>query len=545
MQRVMNKTKILKRYITRPTFVILILSLILVIFNLYLAQRGRPYSSDDVSWQNILTTWRPFGGHMVDMGIKDNFLVNVPVLMVLGHILHASRTTLFIDASVFAVINFILFYYAGLYFLKKCQVKITYETLLPFLWLASLGYNFSQLFLNAAWRDFEMGVSFVFFVLVIKLYYGEIKPLVSWTSKILTALAVFVAGVFIYSDPYFFYLTVGPVVVLFIFLFIAKKATKVQLLLVLGGTVASLIVARGMKSVAARTGLFIPHGHLASIIPISHVLHEFATTIDEMTTIFGVNISGVSIFSMPGIASVLNLIIVLAVAIWFVVFISRHFRRNPHSEGNRLSPFILLASFFGALYIIVFLACWFNGEDDYRYFVISVYALAILGTFVVGTLKKGANVFVILTYMAICVNLATALFALTPMQKNNAAGNNANATNYAVIQKIKQLGLTKGYGNYWDGNINSYLSAGTVEFLPVECVKPATTEPLYLLVDTKEFAEPASRSFYVSDNIQSNPPSCNEKQVLAQFGKPQQIVHVDDKSILIYNYDLLSKMPKA
>lgn len=545
MQRAMNKTNILKRYITKPVFVVLVLSLVFVVFNLYLAQRGRPYTSDDVSWQNILTTWVPFNGHKVDMGIKDNFIVNVPFLMILGRVFGASRTTLLIEASVFAAINFVLFYYAGLYFLKKCQVKITYETLLPFLWLASLGYNFSQLFLNAAWRDFEMGVSFVLFVLAIKLYYGEIKPLATWPARLLTALTVFITGVFIYSDPYFFYLTVGPIVLLYTTLFIAKKATKTQLIEVLGGTVVSLVVARALKSVAARTGLFIPHGHLASLIPLNHLVPEFISTLDEMTTIFGVNISGVSFFSMSGVASVLNLVIILSVLAWFAVFITRHFKRNPHSEGDRISPFILISSFLGALYGIVFLACLSNGEDDYRYFVLSVYALAILAAFVVGTLKKGAQVFMLLIYVTIFINLATSLFALTPMQKSNANGDKANAANYAVIQKVKQLGLTKGYGNYWDGNINTYFAAGSAEFLPVECIDNGTTEPLYLLVDTNEFALPAKRSFYVADDIQSSPPSCTEKQVLAQFGKPQQIVRIAGKDILVYNYDLVTKMPQV
>lgn len=538
----MSKTIALKRFITSPVVVVFVFSLLLVVLNIYLSQRSRPYTSDDVSWQNILSTWTPLNGHKVDMGAKDNFLVNVPLLILLGHILPPSRTLLFVEASTFAAINFVLVYFSGLYFLRKCRIKISYETLLPFLWLASLGYNFSQLFLNSAWRDFEIGLSFVYFVLITKYYYGEINPLKSWLSKILTILTILAAGIFNYSDPYFFYLTVGPIAAWFLVLFIAKKATKSQLLVVLGGALFSLLVSRGVSSIAARVGLFTPQGSSVTIIPLSHLVGEFITTVDEMTTIFGVNISGVRILSMSGVASILNLAIIIVVAVWFAIFVYRHRKRQLDFEGRQSSPFIFLSLFFGALYILVFIACLLNGEDDYRYFVMSVYLLAMLAAFVVGTLRKRALAFTVLVWAAICINLATSVFALTPMQKANASGNKANAANYALIEKIKMLGLSKGYVNYWDGNINTYLSDGSIKFLPVTCVNNRTTKLLYLLVDTNLFSQPASRSFYIVDPRLTSPPNCPERQVVAQFGKPQQVVYLQGKTILIYNYDLISKM---
>jgi hypothetical protein len=122
------------------------------------------------------TTWSAFKEHVAYMGAKDNFLTNVPFFVLLGRIFPISRTTLFIEPSIFAAINFILFYIAGLYFLKRCSINISYYSLMPFVWLSSFGSGFDQLFLNTDWRDFEADVSFIVFMLAAKIYFDNIRP---------------------------------------------------------------------------------------------------------------------------------------------------------------------------------------------------------------------------------------------------------------------------------------------------------------------------------------------------------------------------------
>ncbi len=138
----------LRKRINNPAFVVLLAALILIVTNIYLEYQTRPFSSDDVSWQNSLATWTPFNGHIVDMGVKDNFIVNMLLLAVFGLFFQPSRTLLFVEASCFAILNFLLFYYAALYFLGKCKIQITFMTLMPTLWLASFGYNFALLYMN-------------------------------------------------------------------------------------------------------------------------------------------------------------------------------------------------------------------------------------------------------------------------------------------------------------------------------------------------------------------------------------------------------------
>lgn len=531
-----------RQKINNPAFLVLLVSLILIITNIYIAQQTRPYTSDDVSWQNILATWTPFNGHIADMGVKDNFIINMPLLAFFGWFLHPGRTLLFIEASVFAIVNFVLFFIAGLYFLRKCKVEVSFVTLMPFIWLASFGYNFALLYMNTNWRDFEIGLSFIYFMLAIKLYYGELNPFKSWTSKLVTVCVGGLTGILIYSDPYFLYLTVLPVALMFIALYVLKKTSKEKVLLVLGGLVFGVVIDRVLKSLMARVGLFTPHGTAVSLIPIGHLVHETADSLSELSTIFGANISGDRLISLPVIAALLNLVLVFAVMIWAIAFVVTHYRGRVRAATNRPGPLVLLAAFFGALFVLVFVANVLNAQDDYRYFVLSIYLIGIMTALCIGTLKKRGTFFFVLIWLTSCINIATSVFAYTPLQKSDSASNYANVANYQLIQTMHQYGLSKGYTNYWDGNINTYLSNGKISFLPVTCAGGTVTQPLYLLVDTNLFNQPANRSFYIVNQSQTTPPTCPEPQVESQFGKPVQILSVSGEDVLIYNYDIGIKM---
>lgn len=532
----------LRKRINNPAFVVLLVSLILIVTNIYLAYQTRPFSSDDVSWQNILTTWTPFNGHRADMGVKDNFIVNMPLLALFGVLFHPGRTLLFVEAAVFAVLNFLLFYYAALYFLGKCKIQISFVTLMPILWLASFGYNFALLYMNTNWRDFEVGLSFIYFMLAVKLYYSEVDPFKSWKSKLVTVFVAASAGVLMYSDPYFLYLTALPIALLFLALLVLRKVGKDKTLLVVGSLVFGVAVVRVMKSLMAHIGLFTPHGSAILLISFSNIVKETANSLSELSTIFGANISGDRLISLPVIAALLNLILIFAVALWVIALLFTRLKETETGRSKLPSPLVLISIFFGGLFALVFVANIVSTQDDYRYFVLSIFLIGVLTSLCIGTLKRRGTFFFVLIWLATCINIATAVFAYTPLQASDAANDVANSANFQLIDAMKRQGLTKGYANYWDGNVNTYLSNGSISFLPVTCADSTVTQPLYLLVDTAQFSRPASRSFYIVDTSLTQPPTCPELQVVAQFGAPQRVLYVSGKKVLVYNYDIGVRM---
>lgn len=542
----MSKTNKWVRIFSSPTIVVLVISVALIIINLYITQYTRPYISDDVSWQTTLLTWLPFNGHIADVGATDNFLINAPMLALFDHLFTPSRTIIFTEASIYAVCNFLLFYYAAIYFMRKSKVELSYASLAPFLWLSSFGYAFASLFLNLAWRDFEVGVAFIYFMLAIKLYYDEISPFASWRSKAFTGLAVLVAGLEIYSDPYFLYFVVVPIILLYAVLFIYKKISKRSLAFVVACATAALVVARLLVTVMAHAGLFSPkavdkQGALYNLRNIHTLIASVHQAFVDMLIIFGSNTLGLRIAGFTLAAVLLNLLIFTLIVLLACWAVYRAFRsKRTLITGKRVDPTFLVAMFFIGLSVFAVAANTAYDPETYRYLIIMVYSTVIVLALIISRLYQIKYAISVLILVATVANIGWAATNMTvPKQKVDA--NVANNADYKIIENVKQLGITKGYASYWDGNINTYLSGGRIKFLPVTCIS-TTTKPLKLLVDATLFNQSSNKTFYIYDPTEVPSSMCTESEVKTQFGNPAETVYAQGRTIFVYDYDIESKM---
>lgn len=525
------------RFLLNPISVVLVLSSIFIIANLYLAQHTSPFVSDDVAWQSTLMTWSPTNGHVAYMGNKDNFIMNVPLLALLGNLFAPTRTLLWVEAAIMAVVDFVLFYIAGLYFLKKCKVKIGYRSLLPFLWLASFGYSFATLFLNTDWRDFELGLSFVCFMLVAKIYFGELDPLKSWGSKIVSLVITLLLGVIIFSDPYFLYFTLTPIVALALVLFFLKKLSKLQALTILAMILLGLVFEKIIALVLSKVGLVVPPAGQQYLVDYNTLYTNAGLEVKSILNIFGANFFGLPVIGLATLTAAANFGVISFV---FYRLLGIRFRKEYMSRFGL--PLGLWATFLGLLSAFVIIVYLISGFDAYRYFAIMAFAFTLLLPLYSSKLKPvGASALVVLVGIALVLNMATSIHEVN-YPKADATGNIANAANYGVVAAVKKLGLTKGYTGYWSGNINTYLAGGKASFLPVVCTN-GRTMPYHQLVDDSLFNVSTGSSFYLLDpDAYGVPPTCDEAQLLGQFGPPQGTVKVLDKTIMIYGYDLATKM---
>ena len=141
------------------------------------------------------------------------------------------------------------------------------------------------------------------------------------------------------------------------------------------------------------------------------------------------------------------------------------------------------------------------------------------------------------------INFRQHSFSLTSQQskQSGAIDNIKNNSNFSLIATVNHLNLSKGYAPYWDGNINTYLSKGSVHFLPIICSADRTIFMNYL-VDASQYKTPVARSFYLVDSDLKFPPTCSDTAILKQFGDPAKVVKVGNITILIYDYDLGKRM---
>jgi energy-coupling factor transporter transmembrane protein EcfT len=178
-----------------------------------------------------------------------------------------------------------------------------------------------------------------------------------------------------------------------------------------------------------------------------------------------------------------------------------------------------------------------NGIDTYRYLVIVPFIVLFLLLGQASKLpQKYRSSLSVLLLVSIVLNFYITLSYNRVALK---AGGNPNQVNLEIIDGLKSRGLTKGYANYWDGNINTYLSSGAVDFLPVSCTKKGTLSEFRWLLDGNLYTEAAEKTFIMIDPVRIDTTLCSEANLLKQFGTPEQSFITKGRSVYIYNYDVV------
>ena len=415
--------------------------------------------------------------------------------------------------------------------MRKARITPSYVSLSPFLWLASFGTGFATTFLNTDWRDYEFGVSFIFYMLFLRYYYDEIHPRESKKAKFITAGLLILASLYTYSDPYFFYLTLLPLACWFAGLWILGKISLRKAIGPILFTFLALIFGRVLMSLFARVGIIAPKGAL-TITSLRNLHRSFDIFFASMGSIFGINFPKDSLISLGNI----TILTAISLILFKLRSIIRHSYQRVRSPGLAIKVFF---SLLGIASIAAYIAIENSVGDTSRYLDLFVYVGALL--IVLGMSEFGTRTLrTILTVLIVTAILNTSA-TISQLQNSHAAADSVNNSNYKLISTVEQLGFTKGYAGYWDSDINTYLSQNTVEFLPVTCSKSATV-PLPLLVNGSLFSQLATKTFFVIDPTHTSPKLCSETQLYDQFGQPTGTIKVGKDTILLYNYDLYTKM---
>ena len=102
--------------------------------------------------------------------------------------------------------------------------------------------------------------------------------------------------------------------------------------------------------------------------------------------------------------------------------------------------------------------------------------------------------------------------------------------------------LTTGLAPYWESNITSLDSGGRVRLAPL---KPGGASANPYESDSAWFDPAVSRANFVV--TVSAPPSdaalVTPAQVHAQFGPPARTYHFEEYTVMVYDYNLLTRLP--
>jgi hypothetical protein len=525
-----------------PVTVVFVLSLVLMAFSIFWVARYRPFNSDDLYWQQAIRTWKPFGGHLFYFGTKDIFVILAPFFAVTERLFNPSRRLMVAETMFLTLGTFTLFYFSSLYFLRKLLIRATYVTLLPFAWLASFGYPLVQNYLNTDWRTYGIGFSFATFALVAAVTNGDLEPLESWWGRLATALAVVLTGVLMYSDPYYTYFTVGPLVIFGAALLWWKKIGRGQFAFIYASIAASYVVSKIVAIVCMKAGIHIVGATPSIFVGWESLVSNILSSLHGMFDIFQANFLGHKVTSTVTAGYILNAVLLIFI-LWQLF---TYFWMLKRAQAVKADLPRLWAGFFVLTMVLIFLVYTSStlaaDSNNFRFYIEFVYCAATLFAIALGLMgKQGRAVFGGLLIVATLANLAF-LVLDTKFTPGEIVSNRANKWNFAVIDAVEAQGMTKGYTGYWDGNINTYLSDEKVTFLPTLCAPDGVTAHFRWLIDGGQFDKPASKSFYMINPDFAAPGLCPQSQLDAQFGPPQSEMMLGNKLLLFYNYDIGSRM---
>lgn len=542
-KNIFKKRNALKEVLKSPAFIMLIASLVVLTVNILYIGKIRPFNSDDLYWQQVVRTWQPFSGDILYLGTKDIFVEQVPFFDLMEHLFSPSRKLLIFEAVALAVLAFIFFYTASLYFMRKIKIKPTYFNLLPFVWLASFGYPLVQNYLNSSWRTFEVGLSFLVFMAVAAVIYKDINPFRTAWTKLLLAFSIVFVGILIYSDPYFTFFTIGPLVLLMSTLFLLKKIDRVQLLTLSIGLAISFIIAKLIEASHKLIGIEIAMDTPSQFVDFENIVTNIVTAFHGQLLIYGADFFGKPVASTATVVGLINALILLII-VYRTYTVSVRLKKPT---VFRLSLDQWWIAFFAGVVIFVFLVYSVSTLvtiGNYRYYIISVYCSVTLLAIAMGLSKNKPFKLITgsLLILAITANLSYTMLTNSVKEQWDVKDNIGNSLNYEIIRAVESRGLEKGYASYWQGNVNTYLADNRTTFLQSLCMPDGKTAQFMWLIDGKQFSREASRSFYIIDPDYPEPPICTKEQLIAQFGQPREIAYVRNKTILIFDYDISLKM---
>ncbi len=516
------------------------ISILILVVCLALSFHIRAFNSDDVAWQNALISWRPFQGHTLYWS-PDTWVLKIPIYLIVEHIFGLTRRAVFVEAAIFSVANFILFYYSAVYFLKKITGKVEPISVIPLVWLASFGFTFTRLFLNTNLRSIEIGLSFLLFMLVVKLYNRDFDNLRFAWKIFITVITCLSIGLLIYNDPYFLYFTVIPITIYSAVIFFTNPYYRKLVIFFMAAILTSLISWKIFSKVGSIAGIKILPQQVM-FVSFDHLFAQIALSIQSILMVFGADFTGRAALNIVTIGFLANLSLLLIVisAIW------RQAKFNLSDMKNRISEAQLWKSFFSftpVFIIIIYCLSSIATANTYRYLVLlPFFAVIILCIRISEASEYVQKVITFIVLSGVLINIGTCFVMEFRPSIVGEGVNKANSQNYELISILSKNSLKKGYSQYWEGNINSYLSMGSVNILPTVCLN-GMEQQFTWMINSALYQSHVKRSFYViEDDPAASTPQCELDKLRIQFGAPQQVLLTSNTMILVYNYDIGTKL---
>jgi MFS family permease len=502
--------------------VFLLLGITLVVLSIMAASIAHTFTSDDVAQQNAVASFNLRAPVVIDLP-QDTYVMKLPFYAAIAVLPVAPTTRVLITAIILILLGYVLFWLAAKSFVQKSNLAA--PSLLPLLWLASLGAGLGSILINPNSRNLEIGLAFVALAMLARWYKGE------WRTTGLRGLAVVVVfvillGLLFYDDPYIAYTFAVPVVLVFGIKWLLLGNDRRALLLCAAMFTAAMC-AKGWYWLFWLLGVHAGQGS-AIFASMPRAALNAQLFVDGVLNLYNADIFGHSIWGLQTVSLELNFLILIGTLMAPLMLFSRRVRQDTWKVLLLLQPLFMSIIFIGSTMAI-------DGQSM-RYLVLLPFFSALIWAVVVSEHLPPRPRLVVTGAFA----LAAVLNVASTVQDYRARGDSPNAENIQIARIVESQHLTKGYATFWDAGINQYYTSNKVMFIQSGCSPKAGVGPYRWLLNEQVLRRPASNSFYLLDPATTR---CTDADLARFFGRPQQVIRLDgQKQLLIYGYDISMRL---
>lgn len=513
------------------------------------------YNSDAAGVPNLVQSWMagvPFAGYTG----SDPFFIKFPLMWLQNLLISNSRGTLFalaLACNVVMILGLVLMIrrVGGLNRASsKLRIALCYLPLTTFVSLSiakmdrgdgtpgTAGYGISNdradSFLNIDNRNAEIGVALLILCGVDWALHSRQLS----TRRRLLALAGLgaCAGLLCYSDPLFLVPLIGGMLASAGLFWVRRESSWRLPATVAVVAVVALLGFVAWTKVMTAIGLTTIDSIVQGFIGAEYLSRGLSNGLGSLLYVFRAGFLGHEMMWTSTKVLVLNAILPALFLVTVVVTLVG-LLRGPRVRLSWLTGVLVL----GAILNFAALSLSYLGMDPnyYRYvFVAALFMLPLMGKVLADAMER-------ITTRRLAAVTAVALVGLIAL--NGAVNVRTYAVrdhskvqkdDYDIIAAAKRNNLSKGYANYWNASIVSYLSNREVISLELKCDKNNRLVKSPWIVNGGDFDLPADRVFWVHKT------SGDELSCADQLPKPQQVEKVNDRyELWIYDQDFAKPLP--
>lgn len=362
-------------------------------------------------------------------------------------------------------------------------------------------------------------------------------------TKILTALCVLFLLIQSYGDPYVMFMLLAPLVLTNVVYVLLKKPHPVHTLWLSVVAVACSVSAMILRWFSALY-LFHLYAGISSVGGPRYWLPSLGWFVGDIDMLMPF----LAVFGRPSLTgayllAVLNAVVLVLMLVMIFYVIKLSFMK-AHQFMFFIATLPILSS---GVYILTYKPA----QHMTRYHILTVFVLYIIVVFglVHGTLlRKKVRAWAFnalgLSLLVQTILLAQQLIVqFADMPKYLQLDHDAE-----FVAVLRERGLTKGYGGYWDSMSVSYVSQLEHTVYPVTCFGGEVLPHYWFSFSQWYEVDPeVERTFlYVSTGERSFTASCQEDDLRRQFGpESERIVVGEGKYLYVWPYDIAEKLNKT